>query len=115
MRIDPSHDNRSDTQVYELDPVFVSSRREAIFVLIVFAVFAVFVIGVSYGLGNRLEATEGEPVSTILGLPTWVFWGILVPWGAANVVTAWYCLSFMSHESLEEAGQGEIDLESARE
>lgn len=126
---------QTDSEQYCLDPVFINSRREARFILITFAVFAIYTVGVSYLLGYRSEErvvvsprvvteaasdeggpsagslemqsegtsleTRSEAPSTVLGIPVWVFWGVVIPWIGANVVTCWFCFGLMQDDSLE--------------
>lgn len=81
------------------DVVFVQSRKELIVILIIWLVFAVWVVGASGLLGY--EASEGE-VAVTWGIPTWVFWSIGVPWVVANGVIGWFCFGFMRDQSLED-------------
>lgn len=83
------------------DPVFIHARREAIVLLIAFAVFFTWSVGVSYFLGYGL--TSEEAARSVLGIPHWVFWGVAAPWLAANVFTFWFCLFYMADDPLGEA------------
>lgn len=93
--------DRDSLEGYELDPLYLSSRREAVMVLGVFAVFAGYVLTVCYQLGFRSPSEEGE-IATVLGMPAWVFWGIVLPWLFSNLITGWFCLFYMKQEPLEE-------------
>ena len=44
--------------------------------------------------------------STTLGIPTWLFWGIAVPWLAADVFTTWFCFCYMKDDDIGEAQEG---------
>lgn len=88
-----------DYDGWELDPVFVNALREAKAILAVFAVFAVYVIGVAYALGYSADV-DSESVSTIWGMPHWIFWAVLLPWTVANGVTAWFTFGFMKDDPL---------------
>ena len=44
----------------------------------------------------------GAPVSTLLGMPHWVFWGVLVPWLAADAFALWFCFRFVADDPLGE-------------
>jgi len=84
-----------------LDPVLLHARREAWVILGAFAVCLVWSITTSYLLGY------GEPVSgtvtTVLGIPSWIFWGVVVPWLAADLFAVWFCFFFMANDPLNEA------------
>ena len=47
--------------------------------------------------------TDAESFSTTLGIPTWLFWGIGVPWLVADVLTTWFCFFAMKDDDLGEA------------
>ncbi len=84
------------------DPTFLHTRREAIWILLAWAVFLVWTIGASAWSGY------GDPtdrVATLLGIPTWVVWGVLVPWTAALVFSIWFSLSYMREDDLGREGE----------
>ena len=41
-------------------------------------------------------------VSTVLGFPGWVFWGVVAPWMTANAFTFWFCLRALKNDEDEE-------------
>lgn len=84
-----------------LDPVLKSARRETYVLLATFALFALWAVGWSYLFGYHRPT--GEPVPTTFGIPSWVFWGILIPWLAADVFTVWFCFVFMTDVPLGDA------------
>lgn len=92
-------------RTHTIDPVFEHSRREAVVILAVFAVFAAYTVGVSYLFGHQSPYEDPRPLKTTFGMPSWVFWGIVLPWLAANIITAWFCFFFMKHDDL---GQDDI-------
>ena len=47
----------------------------------------------------------------MLGFPTWVFWGILVPWMACTAVSVWFAFAFMGDEDLGEEPAGDAPRE----
>ena len=82
----------------ELDPVVVHSRREAIVILVLWAVCLAWTVGYSYLTGYHVDG----PVSITLGMPTWVFKGVFVPWIAATIVSVVYALWFIADDDLGE-------------
>jgi len=75
------------------DPVYHHAKRESAWILVTWGIFAAWVIGVSAWLGYGSESDT--PIETVLGFPKWVFWGVAVPWFAANLVIitfAWKCM-----------------------
>lgn len=84
---------------WEVDPQFLQARREMFVVLGLFVASFVWTMVVSYLLGYRTPSPEEaiEP-SVIWGIPVWVFWGILVPWMAIDIVAIWFCFYYMRDE-----------------
>ena len=58
------------------------------------------------------EVDDGRELSMIAGIPSWVFWGIAVPWIVATVFSAWFALARISEDSLETAQDDEIKSQS---
>ena len=75
------------------------SRRELWFILLTWLGCCVWVIAYCAVNGYHLNPEEG---STVFGFPSWVFWGVALPWMFANVVTFWFCLRFLKNEDDEE-------------
>ena len=46
-------------------------------------------------------------LSMVLGLPAWVFWGIVLPWLVVDVVAVWFCFVWMRPGVPEPAGRQE--------
>jgi hypothetical protein len=92
----------------KLDPLFRHARREAIMSLVVFAICFVWSIGVYLTMG--LHSGEIGEVDTVLGIPAWVFWGVAVPWLAADVFIVVFCFVLMTDDDLGEVQDG-ADLE----
>ena len=78
------------------DPVLESSRREALFTVGVWISACVYTVGYAWAFAYRPE--QGGPV---LGMPGWVFWGIVTPWLVCTLVTCWFALRGMRDEELE--------------
>jgi hypothetical protein len=36
-------------------------------------------------------------------MPSWVFWGVLVPWLVADLFALWFCFFFMADDPLRDA------------
>ena len=83
----------------ECAPVFVNSRREALWIFRVWAVGLVWAVPYCYFTGYD-ESVDAATFSTTLGIPTWLFWGILVPWIVADIFTIWFCFCYMQDDDL---------------
>jgi len=85
----------------QLDPVVVHARREAVAILVAFAVCLVWSVTWCYLAGYGQPGEAG--LATVLGMPSWVFWGVLVPWLGADLFGCWFCFFFMADDPLGEA------------
>tara|TARA_B100000700_G_C14771265_1_gene726865 strand:+ start:304 stop:633 length:330 start_codon:yes stop_codon:yes gene_type:complete len=83
----------------KFDTVYVNARRETVFVLIVWIVFCVWVVGYCLSAGYNIDP---ENLNTVLGMPAWIFWGVGLPWVMANVVAIYFGLKFMADDPLED-------------
>jgi hypothetical protein len=84
------------------DPVFLHARREAVVMLLVWA--ASFAWTVPYCYFNGYDAPgDLAQLQLVLGMPAWVFWGILVPWIVFGVIAILLCLYFIQDDDLEPA------------
>lgn len=65
------------------------SRREAIVAVALWALAAVWTIGTSYMLGYD------QPAKSLGGVPSWVVWGVFLPWLVFFLIHCWYSLVFL--------------------
>jgi len=91
--------DRLPTEHETFDPVFANAKRETKVLLFTFLAFMVWSVGVSFYLGYGVEPEIIE--TRILGMPRWVFWGVLVPWVVATLFTIWFAWFFMMNDSLD--------------
>lgn len=108
----------SGTEPFELDPVFLHSRREAVAIFLLWFFCLLWAVPVSYSMGFNQNVVPGE-VPTTLGMPSWVFWGLLLPWLVADAVTIYLCFGFIKNDDLgkapEESDEGEASSPSGEE
>ena len=69
-------------------------------ILAAFAVCLVWSVTWCYLAGYRGPGEAG--LATVLGMPSWVFWGVLVPWLGADLFACWFCFFFMADDPLGE-------------
>ena len=81
----------------ELDPTYRHTRREALIILLVWAVCLTWTVGYSTTHGY---APPDGPIAMVLGMPAWVFWGVLTPWTTATVFTAAFALLVIKQDDL---------------
>ena len=91
--------NRHNAPASE-DPLLRSARREAIVSLMLAALALAYTIGYAalFGYGRT-----GESLTFVLGIPDWVFWGIVIPWLACLGVSWWFSFWFVEDDILEHA------------
>ena len=77
------------------DPLLGHARREALVVLAIWLLAIVWTLGVCYGWRR-----PGEEVQLILGMPDWIFAGVLLPWIATTIATLWFGIRFMQDDDL---------------
>jgi len=82
-----------------LDPVYRHARREGVEILIAWAVSLLWTILYCWAYGYQ---TDSANVTLIAGVPSWVFWGVAVPWVASSAFTIWYALFRMRDDPLED-------------
>lgn len=90
----------------EYDPLYLHALRETLVIVVLFAIFCAWAIFIYFTFGLR-QAEPTSQVSTTLGMPTWVFLGIFVPWIAVDAVAVWFCFTYMKDDDLGEAHEGE--------
>jgi uncharacterized membrane protein YhaH (DUF805 family) len=80
-------DSSPDERSARLALSFRQSRKEFWFMIGAWGFFGLWVL-----LSAQFSAYrgEGKELVLVLGLPAWVFWGILLPWLVAMVVTIWF-------------------------
>jgi hypothetical protein len=86
----------------ETDPVLKNSRREAIIIGLTWLAATTYCCGYCYLFGYIREGRPlgVEDVRPILGMPSWVFWGIMVPWAVCGVFTIWFAGFVMTDDDL---------------
>ena len=82
------------------DPVFLNSRREFLIIMGVWAVCLLWVVPYCYLFGYHTISDPAD-LKLVLGMPSWVVWGIAVPWLLADIVTIILCLWVIKDDDLE--------------
>lgn len=79
------------------------------------ATWVVFLVWtLSYNKYHAFDA-EASGVDPILGVPRWVFFGILVPWVAGLVLTFWFASCFMKDTHLIDVDEEQIHSDDESE
>lgn len=72
---------------------FHKVRTEAVVAGGLWVVFAIWTIGACYVLGYKAEKT-----TFFYGIPTWILWGVMLPWVAATVANSVFAIFFMADD-----------------
>ncbi len=88
---------KPSTEHPDYDPLFVNSRREAIFIFCLWAACLVWCVPYCYINGY---VPEDQEVAILWGLPQWIVLGILVPWLIANVIAILFCIFIFREDDL---------------
>jgi hypothetical protein len=86
------------------DPLLRNSRREAIIIGLVWLAATTYCCTYSYLFGyiregHVLTRDDVRPIRW-LGIPSWAFWGFIVPWGVCAVFTFWFAGWFVADDDL---------------
>ena len=92
------NDTENDLNDLRLDPIYESSLRELKWILIAWLICCVWVIGYC-GL-NGYEVDANTKLDLVMGMPAWVFWGVVLPWLVATLFTIWFVLFKMQDHPL---------------
>lgn len=94
----------------DYDPVFLHCRQEAIVILGVWVAAMIWTLSSCAATGY----VDGQDVPTIFGMPSWVCWGIALPWLVADVVAIALCLFYIRDDDLGVAHEGADVAEDIR-
>jgi len=93
--------SENDEKNIRYDPTLLHARRESVVILACFCACLVWSAGWCYL--NGYNQPVGPEISKVLGMPSWVFWGVLVPWLSADVFIMWFTCFFMANDPLGES------------
>ena len=82
------------------DPIFASSLRELKWILVAWLAYFMWVMGYCGLFGYEVDPAD---LKIVMGMPSWVFWGIVMPWIAATGFTAWFSMIKMEDHPLPDS------------
>jgi hypothetical protein len=93
------------------DPVLQHSRREAIIIGLAWLICTTYSCGYSYLFGYSIpERPLGvEDIHPILGMPSWIFWGVMAPWAVCALFTFWFAGFYMTDDDLGRDHASELE------
>ncbi|MAI31789.1 MAG: YhdT family protein [Rubripirellula sp.] len=83
-----------------VDPVYESSLRELKWIFVIWLTHFIWVVGYCYAFGYLASGTK---LTTVIGMPSWVFWGVFVPWLSATLVSTWFALTQIEDHDLPDS------------
>lgn len=72
---------------------FIRTRREALCAGFIWVFFATWTIGACYFLGYL-----PDKVTFVLGIPSWIMWGVIVPWISAAIVNSLFAIFVLADD-----------------
>jgi hypothetical protein len=84
------------------DPVLINARREAWIIAGAWLAATLYCCTYYYLFGLiRADRPLGrEDVRPVLGMPSWFFWGVMLPWGVCGIFTFVFAGFFMVEDDL---------------
>lgn len=73
------------------------ARREGLLIMTVWTLALVWSVSCGYFLGYHQPAAA---VRLIVGMPAWVFWSVVLPWGLCFLFSIWFCFAYMADDDL---------------
>jgi hypothetical protein len=74
-----------------------NARRESLLIMTVWLAALVWSVSVGYFAGSPRDGSE---LSLVLGMPAWVFWGVVLPWAICLLFSVWFCFGFIADDDL---------------
>lgn len=86
----------------ETDPVLKHARREGVIIATLWLASTTYTCVYCYLFGYRREGNMlgVADIHPVFGIPSWVFFGILVPWAACSLFTFWFAGFYMTDDDL---------------
>lgn len=107
MNSEESHPDPGDGSAgWQPTRIFLNARREAVIIFIAWFVALCWSVPWCYfnGYGQQVDP---QTLPVTMGIPSWLFGGILLPWIVADLFTTWFCFVYMKDDDLGRAGDEE--------
>lgn len=98
---------------HQEDPVLRHSRREALVIGAAWLVSTIYCCTYCYlyGYSRTGRILGAQDVQPILGMPSWFFWGVFIPWVACTLFTFWFVGFYMVDDDLGADHSAELEDE----
>ena len=84
------------------DVVYRHSKREAYAILILWALSFAWTVPYCYFTGYQ-TTSENWQLEVTWGMPSWVVWGVAIPWLLCAVISILLCLFYIQDDDLGRA------------
>lgn len=101
----------ANSETPDYDPLYLNSKREAIFIFSLWLLCLLWCVPYCYLNGY---VPDGQEVPLMWGMPKWIVYGILGPWILADVVTILFCVFIFSEDDLGPVASEEGSAEVAK-
>lgn len=97
----------------DTDPVLRNARREAVIIGLFWLSATAFCCSYCYFYGYPGGAGPLGPadIRPVFGMPSWFFWGVIVPWAACSAFTLWFAGFYMTDDDLGKDHAGDLEAE----
>jgi len=85
---------------FEYDPSYLNALRELYVMAGLWAVSLLWTAGYC-GLFAYRSPDETEAIAVVCGIPSWVMWGIAVPWTLSGLLTIWFALFYIKDDDAD--------------
>jgi hypothetical protein len=82
------------------------ARREGLVIMAVWTICLFWSMGVALVAGYQRDPND---IGLVLGMPDWVFWSVVFPWGICLLFSFWFCFFYMADDDLGEDRAGGPD------
>jgi len=95
------------------DPVLKNSLREFVIIMLAWAASTAYTCIYCYYNGYIREgaALGVEDIRPVLGVPSWMFWGVFAPWAVCSAFTFWFAGFYMADDDLGEDRTPELEAD----
>jgi hypothetical protein len=74
-----------------------NARREGLLIMTVWAIALVWSVSAAYIGGYDRDP---DSIRLVLGIPDWVFWAVVAPWGVSLLFSTWFCFRYVADDPL---------------
>jgi hypothetical protein len=74
-----------------------NARREGLLIMGVWALALLWSVGAAYVGGYDRDPAS---IRLVLGIPDWVFWSVVAPWGVCLLFSTWFCFRYVADDPL---------------